>query len=59
LDYRVEFKTSAGPSSVPFTASTDAEAMMIAFTLYRGRAEHQGFELWQGNRLVHHEPLSA
>lgn len=43
-------------SAENFAAESDAEALRQAEALYRTRVNQvHGFELWQGNKLVHRE----
>ena len=68
-EYRCYFLRPAtirfgAPSSIDttqeFTAATDDEARLIAETMYQKRANQvHGYELWQGNRLVHRRPADA
>jgi hypothetical protein len=48
------------PTSIDITeefgAYTDGQAQLMAESLYQMRSDHvHGYELWQGNRLVHRQ----
>ena len=56
LDYCLAFLEANASNATFFGANDDAEALSKARAFYRSRAKKNGFELWEGSRLVHREP---